>query len=229
MEGPEGARTERFSRVLVSVGRRPNSAGLGLENTQVELDGRGFVHDRPPAAHGRSAHPRPSATWPANRCSRTRPRTKARSPSRSCSASRPQFDALAIPAVVFTDPEIAWAGLTEERGQARESRRRSRPLSLGRQRSRQALGPHRRLDQAADRRRKRTDSGRRHRRRQRGRPDLPRPCWRSKWVARSATWPSRSTRTPRSARRSARRAKCIWAWRPKSTGPAASRNGRNSR
>ena len=43
LEGPEGQRTERFSRVLVSVGRKPNSAGLGLENTQVELDPRGFV------------------------------------------------------------------------------------------------------------------------------------------------------------------------------------------
>src|SRR5262245_2464793 len=42
-EGPGGKQTERFSRVLVSVGRKPNSAGLGLENTQVELDKRGFV------------------------------------------------------------------------------------------------------------------------------------------------------------------------------------------
>ena len=36
-------RTERFSRVLVCVGRRPNSDGFGLENTEVKLDQRGFV------------------------------------------------------------------------------------------------------------------------------------------------------------------------------------------
>ena len=43
LESAAGSRTERFSRVLVSVGRRPNSAGLGLENTQVEIDRQGFV------------------------------------------------------------------------------------------------------------------------------------------------------------------------------------------
>src|SRR5688500_9561394 len=42
-EGPGKFGTELFDRVLVSVGRRPNSRGFGLENTQVEIDAKGFV------------------------------------------------------------------------------------------------------------------------------------------------------------------------------------------
>ena len=47
---------EKFDRVLVSVGRRPNSNGFGLENTKVKIDERGFRDDRRPPAHGRSAY-----------------------------------------------------------------------------------------------------------------------------------------------------------------------------
>ena len=54
-----------------------------------------------------------SATWSANRCSRTRRRTKRASPWRRSLGERVAFEPLAIPAVVFTDPEIAWCGLTE--------------------------------------------------------------------------------------------------------------------
>ena len=56
----------------------------------------------------------PSATWPASRCWPTRRRTKARSPPKCWPANRPRSSPLAIPAVVFTDPEIAWAGLTAD-------------------------------------------------------------------------------------------------------------------
>src|SRR5260221_253273 len=42
-EGPGKFGAEQFDRVLVSVGRRPNSRGFGLENTQVEIDAKGFV------------------------------------------------------------------------------------------------------------------------------------------------------------------------------------------
>src|SRR5690606_20931693 len=43
MEGKEGAVSRKFDRVLVSVGRRPNSANLGLENTGVTVNDRGFI------------------------------------------------------------------------------------------------------------------------------------------------------------------------------------------
>ena len=78
-----------FDRVLVSVGRKPNTGDLGLENTGVEVDERGFVEVD---AQRRTAEPRssPSATSPASRCSRTRPPTRARWPSRSSPATRPR-------------------------------------------------------------------------------------------------------------------------------------------
>ena len=43
LEGEAGAKQERFDRVLVAVGRRPNSEGMGLETAGVQVDARGFV------------------------------------------------------------------------------------------------------------------------------------------------------------------------------------------
>lgn len=112
-EGPGKFGHERFDRVLVSVGRRPVTRGLGLENTKVELDPRGFVKcDR----SQRTADPHilaigdvvgdPMLAHKATHEGRIAAEVVAGKPS--------AFDKAAIPAVVFTDPEIAWAGLTEE-------------------------------------------------------------------------------------------------------------------
>ena len=56
----------------------------------------------------------PSATSPATRCSRTRRCTKAMSPPRRPTGMKSHFDARVIPSVAYTDPEIAWVGLTED-------------------------------------------------------------------------------------------------------------------
>ncbi|HUY35301.1 MAG TPA: dihydrolipoyl dehydrogenase [Pirellulales bacterium] len=119
-DGPEGQRGERFSRVLVSVGRKPNSAGIGLEKTKVEIDGRGFVKiDK----QQRTADPRILAIGDvagepmlAHKASH-----EGKVAVEVLHGGAARFDALAIPAVIFTDPEIAWAGLTEEQAQ-REGR-----------------------------------------------------------------------------------------------------------
>ena len=108
------AGTERFDRVLVAIGRRPNSQGLGLEKTGVELDKRGFVViDR----QQRTADPHilaigdvagePMLAHKAAHEGKVAAEVLAGEPA--------EFDKRAIPAVVFTDPEIAWAGLTEDR------------------------------------------------------------------------------------------------------------------
>jgi dihydrolipoamide dehydrogenase len=112
-EGPGKFGTERYDRVLVSVGRRPNSRDLGLENTQVELDERGFVkHDR----RQRTADPHLLAIGDvagepmlAHKATH-----EGRIAVEGLKDETAVFDKRAIPAVVFTDPEIAWAGLTEE-------------------------------------------------------------------------------------------------------------------
>jgi dihydrolipoamide dehydrogenase len=119
-ENAAGQRTERFSRVLVSVGRKPNSSGLGLENTKVEIDKRGFVQvDR----QLRTADPRISAIGDVagDPMLAHKAMYEGRIAVEAILGEPAESDALAIPAVVFTDPEIAWAGLTEEQAQ-REGR-----------------------------------------------------------------------------------------------------------
>ncbi|MCI0359862.1 MAG: dihydrolipoyl dehydrogenase [Planctomycetaceae bacterium] len=112
-EGPGKFGTEQYDRVLVSVGRRPNSRGLGLENTQVQLDQRGFVKvDQ----QMRTADPHILAIGDiAGEPMLAHKATHEGRVAAEVVLGRPvSFDKLAIPAVVFTDPEIAWAGLTEE-------------------------------------------------------------------------------------------------------------------
>lgn len=116
LSGPAGQRTARFSRVLVAVGRRPVSQGLGLERTHVSLDERGFVRvDR----HMQTTDPYILAIGDvagepmlAHKAAH-----EGRVAVEYLHQGTAEFDALAIPAVVFTDPEIAWAGLTEEQAQ----------------------------------------------------------------------------------------------------------------
>ncbi|MDA7937500.1 dihydrolipoyl dehydrogenase [Pirellulales bacterium] len=111
-EGPEGQTTETFSRVLVAVGRRPNSDGIGLENTNVVVDLKGFVEvDK----QQRTADSRVLAIGDvcgepmlAHRASH-----QGKVAVESLHGEPALFEPRAIPAVVFTDPEIAWAGLTE--------------------------------------------------------------------------------------------------------------------
>jgi dihydrolipoamide dehydrogenase len=120
-EGPGKFGTEQFDRVLVSVGRRPNSRGFGLENTDVEIDARGFVQvDR----QMRTADPHILAIGDiAGEPMLAHKATHEGRVAAEVLAGRPvAFDRLAIPAVVFTDPEIAWCGLTEE--QAKKENRR---------------------------------------------------------------------------------------------------------
>jgi dihydrolipoamide dehydrogenase len=112
-EGPGKFGAERYDRVLVSVGRRPNSRDLGLENTKVQIDEKGFVKcDR----RQRTADPHILAIGDV--AGEPMLAHKATHEGRiAVEALRDEtavFDKRAIPAVVFTDPEIAWAGLTEE-------------------------------------------------------------------------------------------------------------------
>ncbi len=112
-----GRRSETFSRVLVSIGRRPNSAGLGLENTEVELDDKGFVvtDDRQRTADEHILAIGDVAGEPmlAHKASH-----QGKVAVEALLGEPAVFEPLAIPAIVFTDPEIAWAGLTEEQAKA---------------------------------------------------------------------------------------------------------------
>ena len=113
-EGPGKFGHERFDRVLVSVGRRPASRGIGLENTKVQVNERGFVgcdkQQRTADPHILAIGDIAGEPMLAHKASH-----EAKVAIEVILGRNVSFDKQAIPAVVFTDPEIAWAGLTEDR------------------------------------------------------------------------------------------------------------------
>jgi dihydrolipoamide dehydrogenase len=112
-EGPGKFGTERYDRVLVSIGRRPVTRDIGLENTQVKIDKRGFVECD---AQQRTADPHILAIGDvAGEPMLAHKATHEGRIAAEALLGKPvEFAPRAIPAVVFTDPEIAWAGLTQD-------------------------------------------------------------------------------------------------------------------
>ena len=125
---PQGkeAETIEYDRVLVSVGRKPNSRDLGLENTAVKVGDDGFIEidaqrrtaeasifaigdvaGQPMLAHKATAEGKVAVE--------------------AIAGKKTIFDPRAIPAVVFTDPEVAWCGLTEA-----EAAEQGIPVKVGR-------------------------------------------------------------------------------------------------
>lgn len=112
-EGEKAPKEEvEFDKVLISIGRRPVTTGFGLENTKVKINSRGFIEvneqlktadskiyaigdvvGNPMLAHKASAEGKVAVE--------------------AIAGHKVAFEPNAIPAVVFTDPELAWAGLTE--------------------------------------------------------------------------------------------------------------------
>ncbi|HET8577692.1 MAG TPA: dihydrolipoyl dehydrogenase [Methylomirabilota bacterium] len=112
----EGAAPQSFDRVLVAVGRRAQSAGLGLEATRVTIGERGFIQvdercrtEEPHIYAVGDVTGEPMLAHRAMRQGKVVGEVIAGRPSAS--------DNVAIPAVVFTDPEIAWCGLMESDAQ----------------------------------------------------------------------------------------------------------------
>ncbi|HEY2995510.1 MAG TPA: dihydrolipoyl dehydrogenase [Methylomirabilota bacterium] len=107
---------ETFDRALVAVGRRPNTQGLGLSTTRARVSERGFVEID---ARGRTAD---SHVWAVGDVT-GEPMLAHRAMRQGkvvaeAIAGRPgAFDNVVVPAVVFTDPEVAWCGLTEREAQ----------------------------------------------------------------------------------------------------------------
>ena len=110
---------EKYEKVLISVGRVPYTEGLGLENTRVGVDGKGFIETDSQrktvdpaifaigdvAGEPMLAH---KATY------------EAKVVAEVITGAKTHYDPRAVPAVIFTDPEIAWCGVTES--EARDSR-----------------------------------------------------------------------------------------------------------
>ena len=116
-EGPEVKEREKvFDRVLVSVGRKPNSEIPGLEKTQVKLGPKGFVQvnkqlqtEDPSIYAIGDLVGEPMLAHKASH--------EGRTAVEAIAGHKVAFEPHAIPAVVFTDPEVAWCGLTETQAQ----------------------------------------------------------------------------------------------------------------
>lgn len=118
LEGGGAPREELlFDRALFAVGRRPNTEGLGLENTRVRLDEAGFIRvdaqrrtDEPAIFAVGDVTGQPMLAHKAAH--------EGKVVAEVISGRRVQFQPRAIPAVVYTDPEIAVCGLSEEQAKA---------------------------------------------------------------------------------------------------------------
>ncbi|MES1941662.1 Dihydrolipoamide dehydrogenase of pyruvate dehydrogenase complex [Salinisphaera sp. T5B8] len=111
-EGDDAPKSKDYDRVLVAIGRKPNGAKIGADAAGVKVDDRGFiaidkqcrtnvdnifaigdVSGEPQLAH-RATH-------------------QGKVAAECCAGEKSAFDAKVIPSVVYTDPEVAWTGVTE--------------------------------------------------------------------------------------------------------------------
>src|SRR3989338_6971935 len=112
-QGKDGKETSAtFHKVLIAIGRKPNSENLGLEKTKVQLTDRGFIKIN---AQRQTTDPNIYAIGDvagdpmlAHKASH-----EGRTAVEAIAGHKVAFEPQAIPAVVFTDPEVAWCGLTE--------------------------------------------------------------------------------------------------------------------
>jgi len=117
LKGQDGNTQEKlFDRVLVSVGRKPNSEIPGLEKTRVQVGQRGFIQvnkqlqtDDPSIYAIGDVVGEPMLAHKASH--------EGRTAVEAIAGHKVAFEPNAIPAVVFTDPEVAWCGLTETQAQ----------------------------------------------------------------------------------------------------------------
>ena len=113
LKSQDGTTQEKvFDRVLVSVGRKPNSEIPGLEKTQVKVGSKGFIQvnkqlqtDDPAISAIGDVVGEPMLAHKASH--------EGRVAVEAIAGHKVAFEPNAIPAVVFTDPEVAWCGLTE--------------------------------------------------------------------------------------------------------------------
>jgi dihydrolipoamide dehydrogenase len=126
LEGDDVEPRQTFDRVLVAIGRMPNSGDLGLEHTGVKLDDRGFVLVD---EQRRTDDPKIFAVGDVvgGAMLAHKAMFEGKVAAEAIAGKPSAFDVQAIPAVVFTDPQIAWCGLTED-----EARRQNRRVKVAR-------------------------------------------------------------------------------------------------
>jgi len=113
-----GEHDDLFNAALISVGRRPNTDRIGLENTSVKTDERGFIpvdlERRTNRAHIFAIGDLTGQPMLAHKAVH-----EGKVAAEVIAGHKSAFEPLSIPSVAYTSPEIAWAGLTEKEAKAR--------------------------------------------------------------------------------------------------------------
>ena len=119
-EGDKGTnKTETYVQVLMTIGQRPNSVDLGLEKAGVETDERGFVKvDDQRRTTVKNIFAVGDITGPPLLAHKANLEGKVA--AEVIAGHKSAYDPATIPAVEYTDPEIAWAGITEQQAKERE-------------------------------------------------------------------------------------------------------------
>jgi dihydrolipoamide dehydrogenase len=117
-EGPGAPAEETYDRVLVAVGRVPNGRRLGAEAAGVAVDARGFIavdrQMRSNVPHVFAIGDVAGQPMLAHKATH-----EGKVAAEVAAGHKASFDARVIPSVAYTDPEIAWVGLTETEAKAR--------------------------------------------------------------------------------------------------------------
>jgi len=118
MEGPDGEKTDTFDKVLVAVGRRPNGHLINAEAAGVAVDERGFIavdnQQRTGQAHIFAIGDVVGQPMLAHKAVH-----EGKVAAEVAAGHKRFFDARVIPSVAYTDPEVAWVGVTETEAKAK--------------------------------------------------------------------------------------------------------------
>ena len=113
MESKDKTLSNKYEKVLVSIGRTPNTDNLGLENAGISKDDRGFINvDEYRKTNIENIYAIGDITGDPMLAHKATHEGKIA--AEVCSGIPNAFEPQVIPAVIFTDPEISWAGYTEE-------------------------------------------------------------------------------------------------------------------
>lgn len=118
-EKKNGKQESTFEKVLVAIGRKPRTENLGLENTKVKVNDQGFItvnaQRRTDDEHIYAIGDVTGEPMLAHKASH-----EGKVAAEAIAGKKTGFDPKAIPAVVYTDPEIAWCGLTESQAKEKD-------------------------------------------------------------------------------------------------------------
>jgi dihydrolipoamide dehydrogenase len=111
-EGGKAPKTDTFDRILVAVGRTPNGRNIGAEKAGVNVDARGFIaadqQQRTNVPHIFAIGDIAGQPMLAHKAAH-----EGKVAAEVAAGMKTHFDARVIPSVAYTDPEVAWVGLTE--------------------------------------------------------------------------------------------------------------------